>query len=133
MAEANTLKLYRNSDLNGNPIPLDILLSKGCIMQDFTGSPEDGIVLPTDTELLLFHGDETEGCLVQLDAGAAVPANGAFVAGLHYIPPGCIKVIDANGAVDFGVISATGNAGTLFVECVYAYKDARKSKQISRI
>jgi hypothetical protein len=43
-----------------------------------------------------------------------------------------MKVIDANGAAVFGIISATGDAGSVIIECAYAYKDARNKQQHNR-
>ncbi len=133
MADANTLKLYRNSDLNGNALPLDILLSKGLIKQDFTATPANDIALPTDTELLVIYGDIFYDCYVQLTDSIVAPANGVFNAAMHFIPASTVKTIDGNGATEFSVVSADTNAGTIKVECVYAYKDARRAKQHSNI
>lgn len=133
MVEPNDLKLYRNSNLSGEALPLEILLSKGLIKQDFTVTAANAIDLPDDTELLVIYGDPLVDCLIQLDGNAAIPANGAFTAGLHYIPAGSIKTIDCNGAATLGVVSWDGTAGTVVIECAYAYKDARKSRQLSNI
>lgn len=133
MAEANELALYKNSDLNGTPLPLAILLNLGLLKQAFTAAAVNAIAIPATAELLVIYGDELESCLVQMDAAAAIPANGAYVTDLHYIPSGAIKVIDRNGAEVFGVISFTGNAGTVIVEFARAYKDARRPKQHSNI
>jgi len=133
MVETNTLKIYRNSSVNGEALPLEILLSKGLIKQAFTAAAVDNIALPADTEIMVIYGDLNEDCYVQLDAAAALPANGTFEAGMHFIPAACIKTIDTNGATIFGVISGTGRNGTVIVECAYAYKDARRAKQHSNI
>jgi hypothetical protein len=132
MAEPNNLHLYRNSTLGGDPIPLDVLLSAGLIIKDFSAVASDGTALPSAPELLVVYGDDVEGCFIQLDAGVVIPADGVFQADLHYIPPGVMKVIDANGAAVFGIISASANPGAVLIECAYAYKDARNKQQHNR-
>lgn len=135
MAEENSLRLYKNSAQDGNPIPLDVLLSRGLIKQDFTATAANGIVIPiTDPEpdVLVIYADADYDCLIQLDGNAAIPANGTFVEGLHYIPAGSIKVIDRNGAADFGVVSVDSNAGTIYVECALSYRDTKNIQQHRR-
>jgi len=131
MVEINDKKLYRNSSLQGDALPLEILLSKGLIKQDFTVTPANAIALPTDTELLVVYGDDVTSCYLMLGSAVVVPVNGVFSLGLHYIPSGSIKVIDGNGATHISLVSRTSEAGTLIIECAYAYKDARKPKQLT--
>ena len=133
MSEENTLALYKHASLSGEPIPFDILLSKGLIKQAFTVTAANAIALPADTEILVIYSDDNESCLIQLNGNAVIPANGTFVPNLHFVPASSVKTIDANGATEFGVVSFTGRSGTIIVECARAYKDTRKPKQHSNI
>lgn len=130
---ANDLKLYPNSNLNGVPLPLDIILVKGAIRQAFTATAANDIDIPDDVDILVIYADDLYACFIQLDGNAAIPADGVFTEGLHYIPAGAIKVIDKNGASTFGVVSADANAGVVIIEPSYAYKDGRRAKQHSNI
>lgn len=132
MAGENARALYPNSNLAGNPIPLDMLLVLALMLQDFTVAAANDIAIPTGTDLLVVYGDADTPCFIQLDDDAAVPASGTPVEYLHYIPAGSIKVIDADGADVFGVISADGVSGTVIIEFARAYKDTRKLEQHTR-
>jgi hypothetical protein len=133
MSQANDLHLYKNSTLDGKDIAFDILLSHGLITTSFTDVAINDIVLSTEAQLLVVYGDNAKDCFIQLGAPAIIPGDGALAIGLHFIPMGCMKIIDPNGAAVFGIIAAhAGESGRVIVECAHAYDDARKPQQFSR-
>lgn len=135
MSEPNTLHLYRNSTLDGTPTPFDILLSAGLILKTFSDETSDPINLPSAPDLLIIYGDGVNDCFLQLgdDIVAAIPADGTFISGLHYIPAGVVKVIDSNGVSECTVIAVgPGLVGAIIIECAHSYKDARKLQQHKR-
>lgn len=128
MSQENIYQLYPNATLDGQPIPFDVLLSSGIIIQPFTNVAVDNVAIPTETELLILYSDQN--CFLSLSAAIVLPANGAFGAGIHYIPANCMKIIDPDGATAFSVIRQTAN-GTLVVECAYKWMDAKKVTQFN--
>lgn len=131
MSVENKLQLYPNATPNGIPIPMDVLLGFGLIRQSIGVAATNNIAIPAVTELLVIYGDASIGCYLQLGGNVTVPALGAFVVNLHWIPPGSVKVIDPDGAAILGVITNSG-AGTIHIECVAKWQDTRKSAQYTR-
>jgi hypothetical protein len=129
MSDSNELGLYPHSSLDGLPIPFDVILSIGCIKQDFTVTAANGISIPVEAELLVIYSDSDTPCYIQLDGNAAVPSNGVHTALLHFIPASAVKVIDPNAATTFGIVSANENAGTVHIETARKWRDSRNIQQ----
>ena len=133
MSTSNPLHIYKNSNLAGEDIRFDILLSLGLIIKTFTDAAANGIALPSASELLIVYGDIAKDCFIQLAAAAVIPADGALATGMHYIPAGCMKIIDPSGAATFGIIGLTAAAtGQIIIECAHSYKDTHKQQQFDR-
>lgn len=132
MAQANPLKLYPHADLKGDDIRFDILFSSGLIIKTFSDAAANDIAIPDDGEILVVYGDATADCFIELADSITVPADGVFRAALYFIPAGCMKVIDRNGATSFSIIRAADANGFVIIEVAYAYRDTKKQQQHTR-
>lgn len=123
MSETNTRQFYPNANLEGTPIPYEVLYRPGLINVAVSGTVSGSVSLTAAMELLVLYCDVD--CYIKFDGTAAAPANETPVADLLFLPAYTHMAVDHSGASAFTAIRAGADDGTLRVQYTKRWKETR--------